>query len=51
LDRAIGSLLVKPHVLEAPVVIDAVLMQNMAFEVRVPACVGGIVRDDWVGYI
>ena len=41
-----GDLLFKPHVLEAPAVVDAVLLQREPLEVRLPAVSGTIVIDD-----
>src|SRR5262249_44347880 len=42
-----GFSLVQPHVFEAPVVIDAVVMQDEALDRRLPASRRAIVGDDW----
>src|SRR5262245_64717723 len=39
-------LLIEPHVLEAPIVVNAVGVQDEAFHVRMPAGGGARIRDD-----
>src|SRR5688572_8196430 len=41
-------LLVEPHVFQAPSVVDAVLVQHVTFDVRMPTNVASIVEDDRV---
>ena len=46
--RAAG-LLVQPQVVEAPVVVDAVVVQDEVLDVRLPAQAGDVLRDDRPG--
>ena len=40
---------VEPDILKAPIVIDAVLVLDMTFHLRMPARIGNVVRYDWIG--
>ena len=53
LKKATGSatLSVEPNILEAPIVIDAVLVLHVPLHVGVPTGVGGVVRDNRVGNV